>query len=273
MDRANLVISDGLQRYFCKKSAKPRIRLNTLAVKYCFRIIRTVCLHTFEAGKRSPVQAGRLIYTKRHSELVLHNTVVTSAESTSILSLSLTIQHKATRCRRPCISICQNNSILTFHSVPRRKSCTVSVTVEPDHDPDLHGQTLLGLLSDPMVTKGFPILHAAVSSPLSRTYASLYGWVQITNTPGEDWVMDPYPLFQDLNNPFVFWGAEPTLVDAPSREPDVEHDDWTARSFLCYAPDAAMTKHVVPILAFERGFWICCDSKSLLYHRDGYGKV
>jgi hypothetical protein len=68
--------------------------------------------------------------------------------------------------------------------------------------------------------------------------------------------MDLYPLFQDLNNPYMFWGAEPALVDAPSREPDMEHYDWTARSFLRYAPDAAMTKHVVPILGFKWGFRI-----------------
>ena len=139
---------------------------------------------------------------------------------------------------------------------PRRESCTVSVKLEPDQDPERHGQHLLGLHDDPMTTKGFPVIQATVSSPLSRTYASLYGWVQITNTPGEDWVTDLYPLFQDLNNPYSFWGAQPTLVDAPSRPPSLEHYDWKARSFLCHGPDAAMTKHVVPLLAFEWGFWI-----------------
>lgn len=64
------------------------------------------------------------------------------------------------------------------------------------------------------------------------------------------------PLFHDLNSPYAFWGAEPTLVDAPSRPATLKNYDWTARSFLCYSPDAAMMKHEVPILAFEWGFCI-----------------
>lgn len=140
--------------------------------------------------------------------------------------------------------------------VSRRKPCAVSVTVEPDHDPERHGQHLVGIHDDPAVTKGYPIIQASVSSPESRTYAAIYGWVQITHTPGEDWVMDLYPPFQDVNSPYTFWGAEPTLVDAPSRPATLENYDWTARSFLTYSPDAAMTKRVVPILAFEWGFWI-----------------
>ena len=141
-------------------------------------------------------------------------------------------------------------------SVPRRKPGTVFVTIEPNQDPELHGVTLLGHLNDPMITKGFPVFNAAVSCPTSRTYALFYGWVQIYKDPGEDWAMDSYPLFHDLKTPYTVWGAEPTLVDTPSRDPMPEKYDWTARSFLCYAPDACMTKHVVPILAVEWGFWI-----------------
>lgn len=145
--------------------------------------------------------------------------------------------------------------------VPNRGPCTVNVTIEPDTDPAKHGQTLLNIYEDPLKVLGFPILNAKVSSPTSSTYAAIYGWVQITYTPGEDWVMDIYPAFKGGNSPFCFWGAEPQLVDLPGRdilkeEFNSKDYDWTARSFLCYSPDAAMTKTVVPILAFEWGFWM-----------------
>lgn len=67
--------------------------------------------------------------------------------------------------------------------------------------------------------------------------------------------MDLYPQFQDVNSPFAVWGAEPTFVDAPGQV-EKKNYDWTARAFLCYSPDAAMTKTVVPILAFEWGYWV-----------------
>jgi len=146
-------------------------------------------------------------------------------------------------------------NLQTSFQVPDRSPCTVSITVEPATDPVRNGQGLLGLYSDPNVVKGYPVIRATVSSPQSRIYASLYGWIQVTNTPGEPWVMDLYPPFQGLNSPFIFWGSEPTLVDSPARE-GVKNYDWTARSFLCYSPDAAMSKSVVPILGVEWGFWI-----------------
>ena len=141
-------------------------------------------------------------------------------------------------------------------SVPGRQPCVLAVKVEPGLDAQRNGQDLLGLYDDPDVTRGYPIIHAAVSSPQSRTYASLYGWVQITSEGEGKWEIDLYPMFKDVNSPFSIWGAEPTLVDAPSRPPGMKQLDWHARSFLCYTPDAAMTKHVVPILALEWGFWI-----------------
>lgn len=140
-------------------------------------------------------------------------------------------------------------------SVSGRGRCDVTFTVEPDDDPERHGLGLIGLYDDIKVVKGYPIVRGTVSSPISRTYASIYGWLQITNAPGEPWVMDNYPMFEDLNSPLIYWGSEPTLVDAPNRS-NVERYDWVARSFLCYTPDVGMTKRVVPILAFEWGFWI-----------------
>ena len=140
--------------------------------------------------------------------------------------------------------------------VPNRNPCTAIITIKPDDNPIFHGQHLVGRYKDAATEAvGYPILHGSISSPQSQTYAALYGWMQITNAPGEEWIMDIYPPFQGLNNPFFIWGAAPTAVDAPGRT-CVKDYDWSARTFLCYSPDAAMTKTVVPILAVEWGFWI-----------------
>jgi hypothetical protein len=139
---------------------------------------------------------------------------------------------------------------------PRRQPCLASIKIARGLDPQLNGQDLLGLYEDPNTVKGYPILHATISSPNSRTYASLYGWVQLTSDNAGPWEIDLYPMFKDLNSPFAIWGAEPTMVDAPSRWAGTKTFDWRARSFLCYSPDACMTKRVIPLLAFEWGFWL-----------------
>ena len=71
---------------------------------------------------------------------------------------------------------------LAIHfSVLGREPWTAFVTIKLDSDPQRHGLQLLGKDDDPMGTGGFSIVHANALSPLSRTYAALYGWVQITN--------------------------------------------------------------------------------------------
>lgn len=88
-------------------------------------------------------------------------------------------------------------------SVSGRGLCDVSFTIEPDADPERHGLGLIGLYDDLNIVKGYPIVRGTVSSPHSRAYASIYGWIQITNTPGEPWVMDNYPMFEDSTSPFM----------------------------------------------------------------------
>lgn len=139
---------------------------------------------------------------------------------------------------------------------PGRHPCVASINIATGNDPLLNGQDLLGLYDDPTTVIGYPILHASISSPSSRTYASLYGWVQLTSDNGGPWEIDLYPMFKDGRSPFAIWGADPTMVDAPSRWAGTKAFDWRARSFLCYTPDACMTKRVVPVLGFEWGFWI-----------------
>ena len=97
----------------------------------------------------------------------------------------------------------------------------------------------------------------------------MYGWVQLVakgnsqDTHGplpEDlatapWEFDPIKITEDLNLPFTWFGAEPTLFDAPSW-PGIERVDWVARSFLCYQDSPTFSKHPKPIAAFEWGYWM-----------------
>lgn len=138
--------------------------------------------------------------------------------------------------------------------VPNRQPSTVKITLQPCLDPEVHGEGLLNIYKDLSNVIGFPYIHATLTTT-SPGYASIYGWIQITNTPGEPWVKDVYPPFQDLNYPYAMWGAAPSFVDLPGRE-GVREYDWTARLFLVYSPDAAMSKTCVPVLGVEWGFWI-----------------
>lgn len=149
---------------------------------------------------------------------------------------------------------------------PRRGPCTATITCKPNDDPLGTGQDLLDIYDDPLVTTGFPVLKAVISSPTSSIYASIYGLIQLTKAPSESWEMDIYPPFKELNSPFAMWGAEPTFVDCPSRDvrdPKWEGYDWTARAFLTYDPKAAMEKVALPIFCVEWGFDIL-DGKVLV---------
>ena len=150
--------------------------------------------------------------------------------------------------------------------VPNRSPCTATITIEPCQDTHRHGVDLIDLYPDDLVPKGFPVLNGTISSPESRTYAAIYGWIQLTSVPTEDWIMDIYPPFQDLNNPYCMWGAVPNMVDTPNRDltdPKWNGYNWSARTFLTYDAKAAMERVVVPIFAFEWGFHIQ-DGKALV---------
>ena len=159
---------------------------------------------------------------------------------------------------------------LTFDfKVPKRTKTHVTVTVKPSDDPKNIGYHLIFPEKPIDYSHGFPVCTARVSSPHSAGYAAVYGWIQmnsppfaITSTPipcrSSDFAMDPLqPIFSELNTPFTWYGVEPTLFDAPSRDRrEVRNYDWTTVSLLAYVEDVGSTRHVRPILAFEWGYWI-----------------
>lgn len=135
-------------------------------------------------------------------------------------------------------------------SVSDRGLYDVAFMVEPDDDLGRHGLGPLGFHDDVNMVKGHAVVHGAVISPHPRIYASIYGWIRITNTPGKPHVMDNYLMFEDSVSPFKYWGSEPTIIDAPSRS-DMERYDRVTKSFLCYTPDVRTIKRVVLVMAFQ----------------------
>jgi hypothetical protein len=90
----------------------------------------------------------------------------------------------------------------------------------------------------------------------------MFGWVQLVrstdnDSAGESFELDPFALFGDAPSPYCWYGTEPTLFDAPSREVRAPIG-WLAHSFLATTPmDEVMAgnpRRVVPLLGFEWGF-------------------
>ncbi len=128
----------------------------------------------------------------------------------------------------------------------------VSVTCEPDDDPDSVGKHV--------EARGFPMCTATIAFP-GRGYRSLLGWIQLVRSTdnessGAAFEIDPARFFEDSPAPFCFYGFSPTLFDAPSRD-DRSELDWLAHAFLAFVPrDRGSAKTAVPLVGFSWGFRI-----------------
>jgi hypothetical protein len=130
----------------------------------------------------------------------------------------------------------------------------VQVACVPNDDPAGYGT----VASDAF---GFPVCTATVRYP-RRGYNAMFGWVQLVRSTdsqsgGQLFELDPFALFGDVRSPYCWYGTEPTLFDAPSRQ-DRAPIEWIAYSFLATTPvDEVMQgcpRRVVPLLGFEWGF-------------------
>ncbi len=67
-------------------------------------------------------------------------------------------------------------------------------------------------------------------------------------------MVDIAPQLIGSGFPYVSFGVEPTMFDAPS----TTHRDvgWVARTFLTASPDRLMTRVVAPIVGFRWGYTI-----------------
>lgn len=109
----------------------------------------------------------------------------------------------------------------------------------------------------PEWARGFPVCTATVSFA-GRGYHALFGWVQLVRSTdnasqGAAFELDPFALFADSPAPYCWYGATPTLFDAPCRA-ERRSLHWLAHSFLATTPLAPRAKRVVPVVGFAWGF-------------------
>ncbi|MGW6688264.1 hypothetical protein [Streptomyces sp. NPDC054961] len=136
---------------------------------------------------------------------------------------------------------------------------SLAVTVEPVDDPSAIGKHA--------GARGFPSCTAVVDYP-GKGYRALFGWVQLVRSTdnasaGTAFDMDPFYLFEDAPSPYAFFGVNPTLFDAPSRD---RRDplDWTAHSYLAWTPMDDTERRVLPLVGFSWGFDVDADGRIAL---------
>jgi hypothetical protein len=133
----------------------------------------------------------------------------------------------------------------------------VEVVIEPNQDPSELGCDLLSDQVDVAVAVGFPVCTATVRYERSG-YAAALGWIQLVRSTdgassGRAFELDPLALLRGVDTPYAFFGIKPTMFDAPFRG-DLADLDWQAHTFLCFTPDAVMTKTVCVATGFSWGF-------------------
>ena len=138
----------------------------------------------------------------------------------------------------------------------------VEFTYSRNEDATRWGYDLLGLDWDFSVAHDFPVIEGRVTFP-RRGYAGILGWVQavdyvVTDEHGVDDAVvvtpDVAPQSRDADQPYLAFGIEPQLFDAPAfTERNV---DWNARAFLTYTPDCLMTPVVEPLCGCFWGYAI-----------------
>lgn len=134
----------------------------------------------------------------------------------------------------------------------------VVVSYGENDDPARWGYDLLGLDFPWEISRGFPVLRADVTYD-GDGYAAVLGWVQVVwmSVAGETEprvMVDVAPQLIGSGFPYVSFGVEPTMFDAPS----TTHRDvgWVARTFLTASPDRLMTRVVAPVVGFRWGYTI-----------------
>jgi len=144
----------------------------------------------------------------------------------------------------------------------------VEVVVEPNRKPTELGCALLDDRIEADAALGFPVCTATIHYERSG-YAAALGWIQLVRSTdgeshGEAFELDPLALLRGVDTPYAFFGVKPVLFDAPFR-PDRADLEWQAHTFLCFSPDAVMTKTVYAATGFTWGFWL---ERGVLSFRD-----
>jgi hypothetical protein len=103
------------------------------------------------------------------------------------------------------------------------------------------------------------VIEGRVQYP-AKGYLGFLGWIQavdyvVGRGSSEEVVIvapDVAAQFRDANTPYLAYGIEPRLFDAPSFTQ--KNVDWTARAFLTYTPDLLMTPVVEPLCGCSWGY-------------------
>jgi hypothetical protein len=133
----------------------------------------------------------------------------------------------------------------------------VTVRYLVNEEPARWGFDRLGLDFDIEVARGFPVVEARVEYA-AEGYAASLGWIQgvrywVDRQPEPTLVIpDVAPQLRDAQVPYLSFGIQPTLFDAPAfTEQNVV---WRAWSFLTQTPDLLMTPVVEPVCGFTWGY-------------------
>jgi hypothetical protein len=133
----------------------------------------------------------------------------------------------------------------------------IAAYVDMNEDPVGWGCDLLTGDIPALAALGFPVCRAVIEYDRDG-YAAALGWIQLvqsSDSGGEShtFEIDPITIYRDVATPYAWFGIKPALFDAPFR-PDRYELRWRARSFLCFSPDAVMTKWVRAAAGFQWGF-------------------
>ena len=144
----------------------------------------------------------------------------------------------------------------------------IDISIESNEHPSELGCGLLDDHVDADNAIGFPVCTATIHYE-RRGYAAALGWIQLVRSTdgesdGEEFELDPLALLRGVDTPYAFFGVKPALFDAPFRTRRADLD-WQAHTFLCFSPDAVMTKTVYAATGFSWGFRL---KRGLITFRD-----
>jgi len=137
-----------------------------------------------------------------------------------------------------------------------------SGVVDVDCVPNLDPPSLGGSTSN----LGMPACTATITYP-GEGYLAMMGWIQLVRSTDsaqhpDEFEMDPFALFPDVDSPYCFYGSCPTLYDGPGR---LHRDDmaWLGHTFLAATPLDRDDRFVRPLQGFSWGFTIVAGTISL----------
>jgi hypothetical protein len=148
----------------------------------------------------------------------------------------------------------------------RGASGTFHVSIAPNVDPLAVGCEFLLFGMPSEVALSYPVCTATVEYE-REGYAAIFGWTQLVrstdnSTGGESFEVDPIAVYRDVDTPYAWYGFRPTLFDAPFRF-DKRDMSWECHSFLCFLPDAVLSRNVRAITGFSWGFDIRAETISI----------